>query len=120
MADLRRDLAELRMRVEYPEPEHGGVHEMIDANLVDSVRDLQERADTLLLLRAFDVNPQELREADDQVRVAQASMKGSGSTSCSLCEAEPSVIERDIGDGEVMALGASCNGALDEADALGL
>ena len=73
---------------------------------------LQEETNLRLLLRALDITPGEFREAEAQGRAEQAVLKITGATPCDLCQSEAAVRNPDIGDGEVMALGASCDDAL--------
>ena len=120
LIDIRRGLGDLRMRIEYPEDEHGDVHGNVDTETLAQVRQMEDRTDALLILRAFDITPEEFLEADTQVRADQAALEAVGAIPCAICQSEPAIRDRDIGGGEVMALGMSCAGALDEGDAQGL
>ena len=73
-----------------------------------------------VVLAALDISPMEFAETEAKMLADRAALQMSGATPCWVCESEPAIIDRDIGDGEIVAMGKDCSDALDEADPLGI
>ena len=73
-----------------------------------------------LVLAALEISPEEFAEAETKMLADRAALQMSGATPCWVCESEPAIIDRDIGDGEIVTMGKDCSDALDEADPLGI